>query len=137
LTREDIINAARSYIGVRWEHQGRTRNGLDCIGLLVCIAKDIGIEPVDFKEYRRVPDGHVFRQKIVEQTDPGERNDIKTGSILLVRQTAYPCHVQFASMGTLRNTVIHASLIKRKVVEEPMEDFLRYVIAVREFPGVE
>ena len=29
-TRSEIIEFARSWVGVPWRHQGRTRNGIDC-----------------------------------------------------------------------------------------------------------
>lgn len=36
--------AARSYVGVPFRDKGRSLEGLDCIGLLVCAAKDCGVE---------------------------------------------------------------------------------------------
>lgn len=44
ITVDDWIASLRSYIGVRFRHQGRSRDyGVDCIGLAVCAALDIGI----------------------------------------------------------------------------------------------
>lgn len=39
---------------------GRSRLGLDCAGLLICVARDLGIVPPDFDvpNYRMQPDGH-------------------------------------------------------------------------------
>ena len=33
VTREMVVAEARTWIGVKWRHQGRTREGVDCIGL--------------------------------------------------------------------------------------------------------
>jgi len=44
LLRMAVVEAARQYIGNPWVFGGRNRlNGLDCIGLLVLIAEDLGI----------------------------------------------------------------------------------------------
>lgn len=50
-----IVTAARGYLGVPFEHQGRTRKGLDCVGLLVCVAKDLGLAHDDSASYSRNP----------------------------------------------------------------------------------
>ena len=34
IKRREIVAAARDWVGVPYRHQGRTRNGIDCIGLL-------------------------------------------------------------------------------------------------------
>lgn len=45
ITVDEWIAALRSYSGTRFRHQGRGRGklGVDCIGLLVCAALDLGI----------------------------------------------------------------------------------------------
>lgn len=43
MSAEAFVAAARSYIGVPWKHQGRSRAGLDCIGLIILAGRDIGI----------------------------------------------------------------------------------------------
>lgn len=60
LTRELWIETLRSYKGTRFRHQGRRkggRNGVDCIGLLVCAARDLGISQGAEKinDYKREP----------------------------------------------------------------------------------
>ena len=34
-TRAEVVEAARKYMGVRWQHQARGDDALDCVGLLV------------------------------------------------------------------------------------------------------
>jgi cell wall-associated NlpC family hydrolase len=34
-----IVSAARSWLGVPWRHQGRTRQGVDCAGLVVLVGR--------------------------------------------------------------------------------------------------
>lgn len=38
-----FVEAARSYLGVKWVHQGRTEKGMDCVGLVVLAARQCGI----------------------------------------------------------------------------------------------
>jgi cell wall-associated NlpC family hydrolase len=51
----EIADAARKYIGVPFVHQGRSSEGLDCVGLLVQVAKDLGYEVQDFTAYSLRP----------------------------------------------------------------------------------
>jgi cell wall-associated NlpC family hydrolase len=48
-----IVAEARTYIGVRWLHQGRSREGVDCVGLPVVCLRKIGVE-LDFTGYTAV-----------------------------------------------------------------------------------
>ncbi len=58
LTADSFIAAARAYLGVPWRHQGRSRFGIDCVGLLVCVARDLGIRIEDMRAYEREPRAH-------------------------------------------------------------------------------
>jgi hypothetical protein len=59
LLRSQIVAKAKSFIGTPWKHQGRTRRSVDCVGLVVAIADELGVLPPDLEipPYRRVPDG--------------------------------------------------------------------------------
>lgn len=59
-TRADYVRVARSYIDTPWHHRGRTPGlALDCAGVLVCAARDLGTVAPDFDvpDYTRAPDG--------------------------------------------------------------------------------
>lgn len=52
----DVVEAARSYIGVPWKHLGRSRKGVDCAGLLILAVKDAeGIDLDTPERYGRDP----------------------------------------------------------------------------------
>lgn len=53
----DLAEAARTYLGVPWAHQGRTRAGLDCVGLPVLALADCGRSIADVTTYGRNPHG--------------------------------------------------------------------------------
>lgn len=37
-----VEEAATHYVNTPWRHQGRTRRGIDCAGLVICTLRDIG-----------------------------------------------------------------------------------------------
>jgi cell wall-associated NlpC family hydrolase len=73
--RNEIVAAAREYIGVKFVHMGRGKEGIDCIGLIVRVIFDLGIENLivedvkgqfddRFNTYSRRPQGNYLRQMI-------------------------------------------------------------------------
>jgi cell wall-associated NlpC family hydrolase len=48
-----IVAEARKWHGVRWKHQGRDRDGIDCAGLVVQVAKALGLSEFDTRDYLR------------------------------------------------------------------------------------
>lgn len=53
----DTIAIARTWLGVPFLHQGRTRAGVDCLGLVLCALEAQGIVPSKFErlDYDRHP----------------------------------------------------------------------------------
>ena len=53
VTQEDIINQARTWLGTKYHHQGRLKKssrgdgGVDCIGLVIGIIDELGIQDGD------------------------------------------------------------------------------------------
>lgn len=52
---ETVIEAARSYLGARFHHQGRHPMAMDCIGLIVLAHRAAGYEITDCTTYSRQP----------------------------------------------------------------------------------
>jgi len=60
-TRADFVAQARKYLGMEHRHQGRGRLGgkdqaVDCVGLLVCAAEDLGLADALGMPIRRADD---------------------------------------------------------------------------------
>lgn len=51
-----VMEQARTYLDVPYFHAGRSRKGLDCIGLLAVVAHDLGITAFDDVNYPPEPD---------------------------------------------------------------------------------
>lgn len=89
----DIIAKAREYVGTPFHHQGRQKGvGIDCIGLLVCVANDLGIKVIDRDGYGTMPYKGLLEQGLKENC---ERITIPVpGCIVLIKfPNAHPSHV--------------------------------------------
>lgn len=47
---EQVVKAARRYLGTPFKLHGRDKNGLDCLGLIIAVARDFGLT-VDYSDY--------------------------------------------------------------------------------------
>jgi cell wall-associated NlpC family hydrolase len=123
MTGQDIITEARSWLGVRWCHQGRTREGVDCIGLIGAVALALGApgatqwrDTPAFHSYGRQPDPKVLMagcELLLDRiTTP------VVGDIVVMRFRLYPQHFGFFT----GNSLIHAYAQARKVVENGVDE---------------
>ena len=114
MTPAAFIAAARSYVGAPFHHQGRTRHGVDCIGLVVCAARDAGLALVDRTDYPRDPNG-LLPVELARQFAAVE--SAQAGDILLMRFRGEPQHVAILA-GT---TLIHGYASIGRVVEHGLD----------------
>lgn len=140
-TANDIVEYARSWIGTRWLHQGRGRNGIDCAGLLIQTAQHFELPHEDMTGYRRAPD-RAFLRQVKAQTIPARPRVPIHGAIGIFNDSIMPCHTGiFAVDSEGRVTVIHSeSWPKRRVHEQGYADSsisLRdRLVDIRLFKGV-
>ena len=126
--RVAFVDIARGMLHVRWKHQGRTKNGVDCAGLVIYALRGIGRTPTDITGYGRRPyrnalDAAVrvnFGAPLPAGTEP------RAGDVLLVRDGhAAPNHVGIVGDGPHGLTLIHAYATNREVVEMRIDDIWR------------
>ncbi len=132
--REQIVRQARSYLGTRFHHQGRLRGvGIDCVGVLVCVAKDLGIECGDCRAYSMRPDGKTLQREMAAHCVPIKLDEAGLGDILVFRYDAYPCHVGIKT----DKGVIHTYRGCGSVVEHGLrEPWLSRLCGAYRFKGV-
>ena len=139
MTGADIVAEARQWLGVKWRHQGRTRGGVDCIGLVVKVAHGLQLSTFDVSNYsvqsvdETLRDG--CRQHLVEipvtQMAPGCVAVMRFGSQRHIGILGdYPA-------GGL--SLIHSyAQAPRKVVEVRLDPIWRgRIMAAFRFPGVD
>lgn len=133
----DVVRAARSFIGCRYRHQGRSREGVDCIGLPVLVRAELGLPALDVEGYaRRTTDSEMLnfcrshmREVMRDQLQPGD---------LLVCMHGVTRHMAIVGDYPVRGlSIIHAHLPNKKVVECRLDDaFMANVRGCFRFPEV-
>lgn len=122
----DFIEKARSYVGVPFRHQGRSRQtGVDCVGLAACAGRDVGIIFNDFTDYGIDPQPSRMRDILENKVGVLEKvsiKDLKPGDLLYMRFTNVPQHI---AIYTENNTIIHSYYNVGKVVEHRLDDMWR------------
>ena len=135
ITRQDIVDAARTCLGTPFRHCGRDKVlGLDCIGLLVSVCKDLSIPHKDVLNYSRVPDGSTLTLNISSQLS--SCSDPSTGDVLVfwTARPSLPRHVAIIATPT---RIIHTWSDVGKVVEHELdEDWQRRICGSYRFPGI-
>ena len=134
MTADDIIAAARKHIGTPFRHQGRVPGrGLDCVGLLIVVAQELGIEYQDATGYSSRPDGTLL-SKMEAQGALIKIQEPEPGCVLVMRFANEPQHVALCTGSTL----IHSYAQVGKVTEHRFADVWRArVVAVFRFKGLE
>jgi cell wall-associated NlpC family hydrolase len=134
--RAQVVSEARGWLGVPFRHQGRTRAGLDCVGLLVVVGRALGLPAYDVTGYTRRAQGMGFIEHFranLEEVAPGSA---RFGDVLVFVETVYPCHTGIMSERHGVPHLIHAHAPRRLVLEEPFagewRDKLRFAFR---FPG--
>lgn len=114
-----IVAAARSWLGVPWRHQGRTRQGVDCAGLVVLVGRELRLADYDMHAYGRRPEGQGFVQHFRAAMDGIPLPEAGPGDVLVFADIAYPCHCGFLTEKHEVPHLLHAHALRRKVIEEP------------------
>ena len=119
VTGQSIVTEARSWLNVRWRHQGRTRQGVDCAGLVVLVGRGLGLVDYDSTAYDRRPEGQGFVEHLRAAMDGVPIVDAGPGDVLVFADAAYPCHCGFLTKKHEVPHLLHAHALRRKVIEEP------------------
>jgi cell wall-associated NlpC family hydrolase len=130
----DYIVMVRSLVGCRYAHAGRSRDGMDCVGVVVVPLNEMGIYPPDESNYSREAFDHTLAAEIGKRAvaiDPQHR---EAGDIVLFwcnRRTRMPQHVAVL-VGA--DDIVHAYMPLGRVVESPMGGWARRITHVFRIP---
>lgn len=132
--RVEFIAEARTYLRVPFRHTGRTRRGVDCVGLVAVALAAVGREVADRRDYGRDPVRDGLREVVrAHFGDPvwqkGDPLDVlQPGDVPLMRWhepngVQLCCHVGILTPYPLGGlAMIHALSQNRQVVEHRLAD---------------
>lgn len=138
-TREQFVATARKHLGVRFQHQGRLPEaGVDCIGLVILVCKELGISDFDITDYGRMPDGRMD-EYCRHNLNVLRMGEVRPGDVLTFRWERHSSHMAIVSDVTDAGVyIVHAYLKNRKVVEHRMDNmWLALVSGCYEIRGLE
>jgi hypothetical protein len=139
MTRDEIEIEGRRYLEgpTPWTHRGRTIMGVDCIGLVCGVGDAFDVPYEDIDGYSRNPDGR-FVAHVMKFMTYRNPQTLAKGCAVVLRDQHQPCHIGLITVKYDRFYLLHASLQKRKVVEEEWDDFWKAKFrCALDFPGVE
>lgn len=139
ITPSDVAATARRYLGVRFQHQGRSLAGMDCAGLVVRVAQDLGLTAFDWRAYGRLPAGDLMREVMRGQCvelRPGTAPAL--GLVAMMRFDAEPQHLAIVVDHPQGLGLVHALMAERKVAEHRLDATWRQrIVALYELPRVQ
>ncbi len=137
MTRREIFLAtALTWEGVPWRKVGTRRDGVNCLGLLVGIARECDFLQ-DFVEvgeawanFPRPPWKGAMLQKAREYLDPIKVSEAIPGDLLLYRIGHEPQHITVLT-GLQPRTILHSNEASRKVKNSTVGALLIPTMAFR------
>lgn len=118
-TADAVVAQARAWLGTPWRHQGRGPRGVDCAGLVVLVAKALGLTDHDVAGYCRHSSGLAFIDQFRMAMNPIPIAEVLPGDVLVFADAAYPCHCGFRTELRGSPHLLHAHALRRQVIEEP------------------
>ena len=141
--REEIVRAARARVGIPFQHMGRSLAGLDCDGVLISVARELGLVAKDFDvpPYTKVPDGKTFLEWCDRYMTRITQSEMQIGDAVVVIVDKHPAHIGI--LGDYVHggfSIIHASNARSTVPARVIETRLMFsrgmkFVAAYRLPG--
>ena len=109
--RDEFVAMARTWVGVPWRRVGTRRDGVNCLGLLVGVARELGgldslvarAEP--YANFARAPEHGDMLRRMKEYLRVVPRREAVPGDLPLFRIDGEPQHV---TLLVAPDTVLHS-----------------------------
>lgn len=136
MTPAEIVAEARTWEGVPFRHQGRSRLGVDCIGYFVCMLRARGLLPTDFRDnpcYGRAPNTSEFHDTVERFCTP--IHETEDGCLITIRwpQAKWPSHAAIVEGRYMIHAYERVGRVVRCGYGEP---WLRLTHGIYRLPGV-
>jgi NlpC/P60 family putative phage cell wall peptidase len=138
-TREQIVRQARTWLATPYQHQARCKGaGVDCIGLIASVAKELELSQFDSHCYGRIPNGQELITALkTHAIELPANSPWLPGQILALRFDIEPQHAAILAQHGDQLTMIHAYSHAQCVTEHRLADVWRARVVARfDFPGV-
>lgn len=137
MTADDIIAAARQCLGTPFKHQGRLLAfGLDCAGVAIHVARQLGVDAIDVSGYGRSPSNGQLEAALASQPSLQQIEPIagrQPGDVLLMRFETDPQHIAIFT----GESIIHAYESVGACCEHRLSSaWARRIVRVYRFRGV-
>jgi len=145
IKKEDIIEEARTWLGTPYRHQGRVKGvGCDCGGIVIGVAKELGIEIKDYEGYGKMPHGGTMKKLLDSQFQSVPIEEVQIGDILLMKIVRDPQHLALVTDYGMLHCYTQLGRGKQKkatnagrVVEHRLDEFWKKrILKIYRFPGV-
>ena len=123
---QNIIDAARSLVDVKYRHGGRSRFSVDCAGMLVVVAEEVGYSHIDVPSYSKFPEGEQLLKILESNLDRTAGPPFTPGRVVAFWIDEGTCHPQHLGLVSEKQTLIHAYAVMKKVVEVPLDQYWRH-----------
>lgn len=142
-TGAEVVAEARACVGTPFVHQGRLPGvGVDCAGVVICVARRLGLTDYDFRGYRPQPDGHTLAAQCAGQMRAlGAGEPARAGDVALLRFLQLPQHLAIVSEVDAAGQparIVHAYQPLGRCVEHVVDArWRRRILRLYRLPGVE
>jgi len=134
---ESIVQEALKWLDTPWRHQGRTKRGIDCAGLIIRVGNDLGLIDYDVSHYPRDTRRDTFINHFKMNMIQKSILEKQAGDVLLFRAGIYACHCGILHFQKTQPYLIHAYVNYKKVVNEHLtKELCSRVTHCFRFPGV-
>lgn len=119
----ELHQAARKYLGCAFKHQGRSREGMDCVGLVVMSLADCGRQVADVTSYGRDPHNGLLERNLSATFGPAISMDqMRPGDIVAIDFAGAVRHVAIIGVYEFGGlSLIHTDESVGRVVEHRLD----------------
>ncbi len=133
---QQVVNAARACVGTPFRHQGSDGLGMDCAGLLIAVARKLGLNHPAALAYPALPPMGLFDQLLLEYCWPVSEPEVGGVVRLFVSRRAQHLAIcgDYPHSGM---TLIHSFMTAGRVTEHRLDDrWLRRIVSCWRIKGV-
>lgn len=125
------VAKAREFVGCKWRHRGRSKFGIDCVGLVVAAVEAGGVPFADRQDYGREPFNFGLENALIERLGQPVK-DRKPGDVVMMR---WECRPEAGHVGILGEkngelTLIHSHSMSKVIEHRIDEHWERLILGV-------